>query len=160
MVINNNDSRTFRPVAIMIVGKAKINASESFRIGCQYRENNLYVLGSEIINSPPAVNNSLKRNSLLLIKLPWIEWSVWRIQNVIFTLTRACKCKLWTNKLLETSGIKLNFVLDDIYDKPKLQTTKTVVSSPYGSKMVASQTRIKMGNSNNSQRVTVPTMQK
>ena len=28
--------------------------------------------------------------------------------------------------------IKLNFVLENVYDKPKLQTTKTVVSSPYG----------------------------
>ena len=26
--------------------------------------------------------------------------------------------------------IKLNFVLENVYDKPKLQTTKTVVSSP------------------------------
>ena len=35
------------------------------------------------------------------------------------------------NKLFETSGIKLKFVLENINDKPELQTTKTVVSSPY-----------------------------
>ena len=35
-VIDNNDSRTFRPVAIRIVGKAEINASGSFRISRQY----------------------------------------------------------------------------------------------------------------------------
>ena len=43
----------------------------------------LYGLRSEIINSLPASKNSLKRNPLLLIKLPWIQWSLWRIQNVI-----------------------------------------------------------------------------
>ena len=32
MVIDSNDSRTFRPVAIMIVGKAEIIASGSFGI--------------------------------------------------------------------------------------------------------------------------------
>ena len=37
MVIDNNDSRTFGPVAITIVGKAEINASESFRISNQHR---------------------------------------------------------------------------------------------------------------------------
>ena len=36
MVINKNDSRTFRPAAIMIVGKAEINASGSFWISRQY----------------------------------------------------------------------------------------------------------------------------
>ena len=70
MVIDNNDSRTFKPVALMIGGKAEINASGSFRISNQYG------LRSEIINSPPAANNSLKRNSLLLIKLIWTEWSL------------------------------------------------------------------------------------
>ena len=53
-----------RPVAIMIVGKAEINVSGSFRIS------HLYGLRSEIINSPPAANNSLKRNPLLSLKLP------------------------------------------------------------------------------------------
>ena len=159
MVIDNNDSGTFRSVAIMIVGKAEINPSGS-RISRQYWGNNLYGLKSEIINSPPAANNNLKGNPLLLIKLPWIEWLLWRIQNTIFTLKRTCKCKLWTNKLLQTSEIKLKFVLDNVYDRPKLQTTKTVVSSPYGGEMAASQMRIKMSNSNNSQRITVPTMQK
>ena len=95
----------------MIVRKAEINASGSFRISNQYWRNNMNGLRSEIINSPPAASNSLKRNPLLLIKLPWIEWSLWRIQNAIFTLTRAYKCKLWTNKLFEASGIKLNSVL-------------------------------------------------
>ena len=80
---------------------------------------------SEIINSPPAANNSLKRNSLLLIKLPWIEWSIWRIQNAIFILTRAYKCKLWTNKLLEASGIKLNSVLENVYDKQEAANEKS-----------------------------------
>ena len=46
----------------MIVGKAEINASGSFPISRQYWGNNLYGLGSEIINSPPAASNSLKRN--------------------------------------------------------------------------------------------------
>ena len=160
MVIDNNHSRTFRPVAIMIVGKAEINESGSFRISRQYWGNNLYGLRYEIIISPPAAINSLKRNPLLLIKLPCIEWSLWRIQNAIFTLTRLCKCKLWTNKLPGTSGIKLNIILENVYDKPKLQATETVVSSPYRGEMVASQMRIKMSNSNNSQRITVPTMQK
>ena len=45
---------TFRPVAIMIVGKAEINASGSFRISNQHRRNNLYGLRPEIINSPAA----------------------------------------------------------------------------------------------------------
>ena len=153
------DSRTFGPVAIMIVGKAKINASGSFLISNQYWRNKLYGLRSKIINSPPAANSSLKRNPLLLIKLPWIEWSLWRIQNAIFTLTRANKCKLWTNKLLGASGIKLNSVLENVYDKQKLQTRKAVVSCSYD-EMAASQMRIKMSNSNNIQRITVPTMQK
>ena len=60
MVINDDDSRMFRPVAIMIVGKAKIRASGK----------NLYGLRFEVINSPPAANNSLKRNPLLLIYSP------------------------------------------------------------------------------------------
>ena len=76
MVIDNNDSRTFRPVAITIVGKAEINASGSFRISRQYCGNNLYGLRSETINFPPAANNSLSRDPLLLIKLPWTEWSL------------------------------------------------------------------------------------
>ena len=84
-----------------------------------YWRNNLYGLRSEIIYSPPVANNW---NPLLLIKLPWIEWSLRIIQYVIFTLTRAYKCKLRTNKLLEASGIKLNSVLENVYDKPKLQT--------------------------------------
>ena len=143
----------------MIVGKAEINASGSFQISRQYWGNNLYGFRSKIINSPPAAKNSLKSNPLLLIKLPLTEWPLWRIQ-AIFTLTRACNCKLWTNKLLETARIKLNFVLENVYDKPKLQTTKTVFSSPYGSEIAASEMTIKMSNSNNSQRITVPTMQK
>ena len=144
----------------MIVRTAEINTSGSFLISNQYWRNNLYGLRSEIINSPPAANHSLERNSLLLIKLPWIEWSLWRIQNSIFALTRAYKCKLWTNKLLEASGIKLNSVLENVYDKQKLKTRKAVVSSPYGGEMAASQMRIKMSNSSNSQRITVRTMQK
>ena len=64
MVIDNNDSWTFRLVAVMVVGEAEIPASGSFRISNQ----------SEIIISLPAANNSLKRNPLLLIKRPWIEW--------------------------------------------------------------------------------------
>ena len=71
MVIDNYNPGTFRPVAIMIVGKAElINASGSFRISY------LYGLRFETINSPPAANNSLKKNPFLLIKLPWIEWSL------------------------------------------------------------------------------------
>ena len=76
LVIDNNDSWTFRPVAIMVVGKAEITASGSFWISNQYLGNNPYGLRSEIINFLPAVNNSLKRNPLLLVKLPWIEWSL------------------------------------------------------------------------------------
>ena len=51
MVIANYDSWTFRPEAIMIVGKAEIIASGSFRISHQYWGNNLYRLRSIIINS-------------------------------------------------------------------------------------------------------------
>ena len=36
IVIDNNDSGTFRPVAIMIVAKAEINASGSFPISRRY----------------------------------------------------------------------------------------------------------------------------
>ena len=61
-MIDDNDSGTSRPVAIMIVGKAEINVSGSFRISHQCRGDNLYGLKSEIINSPQATNNSLKRN--------------------------------------------------------------------------------------------------
>ena len=73
----------------------------------------------------------------------------------IFTLTRAYTCKLQTNKLLEASGIKQNSLLQNVYDKQKLQTKKAVVSSPCGGQM-----RNKMSNSNNSQRITVLTMPK
>ena len=97
---------------------------------------------------------------LLLIKLPWIEWSLWRIQNAIFTLTRAYKCKLWTNKLLEASGIKLISGLENIYDKQKLKTRKAVISSLHGGEMAANQMKIKMSNSKSSQQITVPAMQK
>ena len=31
-----------------------------------------------------------------------------------------------TEKVLETFGIKLNFVQENVYDKPKLQTSKAV----------------------------------
>ena len=34
--------------------------------------------------------------------------------------------------LLETSGINLKFVLENVCDKPKLQSTKTAVISTYG----------------------------
>ena len=160
----DNDSRTYIPVAIMIVGKKKVIASGSFWISRQYWGKNLVGLRSEIINSPPAANNILKRNPLYLIWLPWIEWSLRRIQNSIFRLTRDRKCRLWTNKLLEISGIKLKFVLENVYDKPKLQpklqTTKTVINSPYGGKMAASQMRVTMSNNNNSQQITVPTIKK
>ena len=61
-VIDNNDSGTFRPAAIMFVGKAEINTSGSFRFSRQYWGNSLYGLRFEIIHSPPATNNSLKRN--------------------------------------------------------------------------------------------------
>ena len=67
MLIDNNGCGMFRPAAIMIVGKAKINASGSFRISRQYWGKNLYGLRYEIINFPPAANNSLKRNLLLSI---------------------------------------------------------------------------------------------
>ena len=86
--MDNDDPRTIRPVAIIIGGKAEINASGSFRIS------NLYWFRPEIINSLPAANNSLKRNSLFLIDLSWVEWSLGRIENAILTLTRAYKCKL------------------------------------------------------------------
>ena len=36
MLIDNNDSKTFKPVAVMIVGKSKTNASGSFWISQQY----------------------------------------------------------------------------------------------------------------------------
>ena len=51
---------------------------------------------------------------------------------------------------------KLNFVLENVYDKPKLQTTNAVASSPHGSKMATSQMRIKISNSKNSQRIAFP----
>ena len=52
----------------------------------------MYGLSSETISSPLAANNSQESNSLLLIKLPCIEWSLRRIQNAIFTLRRDSKC--------------------------------------------------------------------
>ena len=65
MLIYDND---FRPVAIMIVGKAKITASGSFWISHEYLGKNLGgLIQSEIINSPPAANNSLNRNPLFFI---------------------------------------------------------------------------------------------
>ena len=64
------------------------------------------------------------------------------------------------NKFIETSGIKLTFVLENVYDKPKLETTKAVVSFPCVSEMVASQMTVKMSNNNSSQQIAVPTMQK
>ena len=85
---------------------------------------------SDTVNSPPAANDSLERNPLLLILLPSIEWSLWRILNAIFTLTR--HCKVWANNLLETSGIKLKFVFENVYDKPRQETIETVVSFPSG----------------------------
>ena len=62
----------------MIVGKAEINASGTFRIRSVTSTEEITCMGwrSEIINSLPAANNSLKRNILLLIKLPWIELSL------------------------------------------------------------------------------------
>ena len=42
----------------------------------------------------------------------------------------------------------------------KATNDKTVISSPYGREIAASQMRIKMSNRNNSQRITVSTMQK
>ena len=62
--------------------------------------------------------------------------------------------------LVKTSGIKLKLVLENVYDKLKLQTTKPIVSFPYGGEMAASQIRVKMSNNNNSQRIIVPTMQR
>ena len=58
---------------------------------------------------------------------------------------------------IETSWIKLNFVLENVNDKPKLQMAKRIFSSPYGSEMAASQMRIKM---RSSQQITVQKMQK
>ena len=151
MMIDNDDPRTIRPVAIIIVGKAEINASGSFRISNQHWGNNLYRFRSEIINSLSAANNSLKRN-FALIDLSLVEWSLWRIENAILTLTRAYKCKLWTNKLLEQTEL----CFGECLWKPKLQTTNAVASSPHGSKMATSQMRIKISNSKNSQRITFP----
>ena len=62
--------------------------------------------------------------------------------------------------LIEISGIKLKLVLENFYDKLKLQTTKTIISSPYGDEMAARQMMVKMSNNNNSQRITVPKMQR
>ena len=45
--------------------------------------------------------------------------------------------------------IKLKFVLRNVYDKLKIQTTDTIVSSAYGGEMVASQIGVKMSNKNN-----------
>ena len=50
--------------------------------------------------------------------------------------------------------------MENFYYKPKLQTTKAVVSFPYDSEMAASQMRVIKINNNNSQRNTVPRMQK
>ena len=51
----------------MDVGNANVNASGSFWISHQYLGKNLYGLRSEIISFPPAANNSLKGDPLLLI---------------------------------------------------------------------------------------------
>ena len=50
--------------------------------------------------------------------------------------------------------------MENVHDKQKLQTRKAVVSSPYGGEMVAIHMKVKMRNSNNSQRITVKTMKK
>ena len=100
-----------------------------------------------------------KEKSLLLIFLPWVEWSLRGIQMRYLSWTRAGQCKLWTNRLLDASWIQLKFVLENVYDKPKLQKKKTVFSCHYGGEMATSQLKIKMRNSN-SQRITVRTIQK
>ena len=83
--------------------------------------------------------------SLCSVHTPWMLE-----QNFLVSTSSSVNKRIWTNKFLETSGIKLRFVL--------LQTTKTVVSSLYCGKMSASQMRLNMSNNNNSQGITVPTM--
>ena len=39
--------------------------------------------------------------------------------------------QLWTNKILEASGVKLNSALENVYDKQKLQTRKAIIGSSY-----------------------------
>ena len=131
----------FRPVAIIIVGKQKLMHLD------QYWGNNLYGLRSEIIYSLPADNSSLKRNALLSIKLPWFEWSLWRIQNALFTLTRAYKCKLWTTSFLRLLGSNWTlfwrmFMTNQSCKRQKQSSALLTASS---------QMRIKMSNSKNSQ---------
>ena len=62
MLIDTNNSRTFRPVAIMIVGKSKLMHLDHFGSvhGIEERTCIIHVLRSEIINSLPAANTSLK----------------------------------------------------------------------------------------------------
>ena len=69
MLVDNNNSQTFKPVASMIVGKSKLMHLGYFRTVDSIEEKNLYGLRSEIINSPPATINSLKKNHLFLICL-------------------------------------------------------------------------------------------
>ena len=60
------------------------------------------------------------------------------------------------NKLLETSGINLKFVLENVCDKPKLQSTETVIISTYSGQPDEGQNEQQQLQ----QEITFPTMQK
>ena len=47
------------------------------------------------------------------------------LQHEIFMLTRDYKCKLWRNKLFETSGIKLKFVLETLWQSTATNNKKS-----------------------------------
>ena len=85
-----------------------------------------------------------------------------RIQNAVFTLTRDCNENYKQISFFRLLGLPLEFVSENVDDKPKLQMTKTAVRFSYAGEMAASQMRVKMSNSNNknNQRITVPTIQK
>ena len=57
-----------------------------------------------------------------------------------------------------SNRVKLKLVLENVYDKLKLQTTKNSSALPIAPTWQPGRLRVKM--SNNSQRITVPTMQR
>ena len=124
----------------MIVEKVEINASGSFRISRNYQF-------SASCQQQPKMKSFVVDQTALdwMVTLKNSECDILHWQELL-------NVNYEETSFSETSGIKLSSVLENVYDKPKLKTTKIVVRSLYGGAMAAIQTRIKMSNSNNSQR--------
>ena len=144
MLIDNNNSRTFRPVTIMTVGKSKIDPSGSFRISRQYWGKNLNGLRSEFINSPPAANNSLSWSNCLgltghseefrMRHLRWEELVNVNYEQISFLKLLGSNWKLFRMYMTNQS-----------YKRQKQSS-----GSLHGGEMAASQMRVKISNNNNS----------